>query len=84
MDVLFLFNLLDANPWITVALAMIGKFQIAGSFAIIFVYAGELMPTVVRGQAMGIGSFFGGVGMLISPYVNSLVRILNLNNVECV
>ena len=29
---------------------MIGKFQIACSFAVIYVYAGELMPTVVRSQ----------------------------------
>ncbi len=41
---------LDADPWWTVSLAMIGKFQIAASFAVIYVYAGELMPTVVRSQ----------------------------------
>ena len=41
---------LDADPWWTVGLAMIGKFQIACSFAVIYVYAGELMPTVVRSQ----------------------------------
>jgi hypothetical protein len=29
---------------------MVGKFQIAASFAVIYVYAGELMPTVVRSQ----------------------------------
>ena len=40
----------DADPWWTVGLAMIGKFQIAASFAVIYVYAGELMPTVVRSQ----------------------------------
>ena len=43
-------NHLDADPWWTVSLAMIGKFQIAASFAVIYVYAGELMPTVVRSQ----------------------------------
>ena len=40
----------DADPWWTVGLAMIGKFNIALSFAVIYVYAGELMPTVVRSQ----------------------------------
>ena len=63
----------DANPWITVTLAMIGKFQIAASFAVIYVYAGELMPTVVRSEAMGISSFVAGIGLLIFPYINSLV-----------
>jgi len=62
----------DADPWWTVGLAMIGKFQIAASFAVIYVYAGELMPTVVRSQAMGISSFVAGIGLLIFPYINSL------------
>ena len=65
---------LGASPWITVSLAMIGKFQIAASFAVIYVYAGELMPTVVRSEAMGISSFVAGIGLLIFPYINSLVR----------
>ena len=54
---------------------MIGKFQIAASFAVIYVYAGELMPTVVRSEAMGISSFVAGIGLLIFPYINSLVCI---------
>jgi len=62
----------DADPWWTVGLAMIGKFQIACSFAVIYIYAGELMPTVVRSQAMGISSFVAGIGLLIFPYINSL------------
>ena len=48
----FLFE--DADPWWTVGLAMIGKFNIALSFAVIYVYAGELMPTVVRSQVSDI------------------------------
>ncbi|XP_023337932.1 organic cation transporter protein isoform X1 [Eurytemora carolleeae] len=63
---------IDADPWWTVCLAMVGKFQIAASFAVIYVYAGELMPTVVRSQAMGISSFVAGIGLLLFPYINSL------------
>ncbi len=50
VDNLLLLNVPDADPWWTVCLAMVGKFQIAASFAVIYVYAGELMPTVVRSQ----------------------------------
>ena len=50
------------------------SFQIAASFAVIYVYAGELMPTVVRSEAMGISSFVAGLGLLMFPYVNALVR----------
>ena len=64
-----------ASPWITVTLAMIGKFQIAASFGVIYVYAGELMPTVVRSEAMGISSFVAGIGMLFFPYINALVSL---------
>ena len=46
---------------------------ISCSFAVIYVYAGELMPTVVRSQAMGISSFVAGLGLLAFPYINSLV-----------
>jgi hypothetical protein len=38
------------------------------------VYAGELMPTVVRSEAMGISSFVAGLGLLMFPYVNALVN----------
>ena len=55
---------------------MIGKFQIAASFAVIYVYAGELMPTVVRSEAMGISSFIAGIGLLLFPQINALVIII--------
>jgi hypothetical protein len=51
---LFLLYVPDADPWWTVCLAMVGKFQIAASFAVIYVYAGELMPTVVRSQVQEV------------------------------
>ena len=57
------------------SLAMVGKFMIAASFAVIYVYAGEMMPTVVRSEAMGISSFFSGFGLLIFPYLNALVSM---------
>ena len=63
-----------------VSLAMVGKFMIGVSFAVIYVYAGEMMPTVVRSEAMGISSFFSGFGLLIFPYLNALVRPSSLIN----
>ncbi|KAJ4428893.1 hypothetical protein ANN_25886 [Periplaneta americana] len=55
--------------WITVILAMVGKFGIAASFAVFYVFVGELLPTVVRSQAMGIASFIAGIGLLGFPYI---------------
>lgn len=61
---------------------MVGKFQIAASFAVIYVYAGELMPTVVRSESMGVSSFVSGIGLLIFPYINRLVRDLCTTQVD--
>ena len=61
---------------------MIGKFQIAASFAVIYVYAGELMPTVVRSEAMGISSFIAGIGLLLFPQINALVINYYLNSLQ--
>ncbi|XP_067006278.2 carcinine transporter [Anabrus simplex] len=55
--------------WVTVSLAMIGKFGIAASFAVFYVFVGELLPTVLRSQAMGIASFIAGIGLLAFPYI---------------
>ncbi|XP_076766736.1 organic cation transporter protein [Xylocopa sonorina] len=67
--------------WVTVSLAMIGKFGIAASFAVFYVFVGELLPTVLRSQAMGIASFIAGIGLLAFPYIIHLAvysRVLPL------
>ena len=58
-----------------VTLAMIGKFGIAGSFAVIYVFSGELLPTVIRSQAMAVASFFAGLGLLFFPQILALVSM---------
>ncbi|KAL6437757.1 hypothetical protein ACFW04_004254 [Cataglyphis niger] len=60
--------------WVTVSLAMIGKFGIAASFAVFYVFVGELLPTVLRSQAMGIASFIAGIGLLTFPYIVHLAE----------
>lgn len=67
--------------WVTVSLAMIGKFGIAASFAVFYVFVGELLPTVLRSQAMGVASFIAGIGLLGFPYIVHLAvysRVLPL------
>ncbi|XP_046415882.1 organic cation transporter 1-like [Neodiprion fabricii] len=67
--------------WVTVSLAMVGKFGIAASFAVFYVFVGELLPTVLRSQAMGIASFIAGIGLLTFPYIVHLAvysRVLPL------
>jgi hypothetical protein len=52
---------------------MIGKFFIAGSFAIIYNYTAELFPTVVRNTALGIGSMGARLSGALTPLITLLV-----------
>ncbi|KAK3097416.1 hypothetical protein FSP39_009441 [Pinctada imbricata] len=61
--------------WITVTLAMIGKLLVSLAFGVVYMYTGELFPTVVRGCVIGISSFGARLGSLITPYLYYLVRI---------
>ncbi|XP_068625342.1 organic cation transporter 1-like [Battus philenor] len=59
-------------PWVTVALAMCGKLCAAAAFAVFYVMVGELLPTVLRAQAIGLSSFITGLGLLACPYIAHL------------
>nr|XP_049701537.1 beta-alanine transporter [Helicoverpa armigera] len=59
----------ESWPWITVALSMFGRLFAASSFAVFYVLIGELLPTVLRAQAMGAASFIAGLGLLACPYI---------------
>ena len=61
--------------WLVILLAMVGKFCISASFAIIYVFSAELYPTVVRNIGVGSGSFFARVGGITAPYIAQLVRV---------
>ncbi|KAM9737184.1 solute carrier family 22 member 13-like [Menidia menidia] len=54
------------------ALAMIGKFGITASFAVIYVYTAEIFPTVVRQTGIGVSSMFARMGGVLAPVINML------------
>ena len=67
------FKHFSAHNWIMIALSMVGKFGISAAFGEIFIYTGELFPTVVRSVVMGICSFGARIGSSISPYMYQIV-----------
>ena len=56
--------------------AFIGKFGVAGTFGIVYIYACELFPTPVRGIGVGISSAAGRVGGIIAPLINTLHEVV--------
>nr|XP_044986394.1 solute carrier family 22 member 6 [Jaculus jaculus] len=52
------------------SLAVLGKGCLAASFNCIFLYTGELYPTVIRQTGLGMGSTIARVGSIISPLVS--------------
>lgn len=50
----------------------IGKFMIAGSFAIIYNYSAELFPTVIRNSAMGLGAMCARTSGALTPLITLL------------
>ncbi|KAJ8416545.1 hypothetical protein AAFF_G00358330 [Aldrovandia affinis] len=53
---------------ISTVLAMMGKFGITAAFAVVYISATELFPTVVRGMGVGVCSMASKIGSTVSPY----------------
>ncbi|XP_042192874.1 solute carrier family 22 member 5 isoform X2 [Callorhinchus milii] len=81
---LLLIQLVPANVYvITTALAMIGKFAITSAFIIIYIYAAELYPTVLRNMGVGACSTVSRIGAIISPYVFYLETVQQTQPIRC-
>lgn len=63
---------------VALALAMVGKFAIAGSFAVLYLYSAELFPTRIRNTAMGICSQASRIGGIIAPLALALLAQISI------
>lgn len=54
-------------------LSQFGKFIIGGAYALVYLYATELMPTLLRTYGLGTASMVGRVGSIIAPFIVDLV-----------
>lgn len=61
----------------TLIIFLISKTMISASFLIIYPFAGELYPTQVRGVGIGTSSYIGGMGLIVIPFINYLVCMMN-------
>ena len=56
-------------------LVLLGKFGVLAGTGVMFIYTGELSPTVIRSTAMSSCAMFSRVGSAVSPYLHELGEI---------
>ena len=54
-------------------MAMLGKMAISASFNMLYLYTGELMPTVVRSVGLGSCSMVARIAGMVAVYSSDLV-----------
>lgn len=62
--------------WLTTTLSFVGKLLLTTSFAIIWLYTNELLPTSARLSGVGFCNFFGRLGALVAPYIATLPTVV--------
>lgn len=61
------------NPTAQVSLASLGLAGMAISFPTIYLYTGEIFPTVVRNNGLGLCSVSTRIGSMIAPFIATMV-----------
>ena len=57
----------------SIIVALVGRFFATGAYYVCLQYASELFPTSIRGAGLSACEVFGGVGLLLSPWIVYLV-----------
>ncbi|KAK3096862.1 hypothetical protein FSP39_004084 [Pinctada imbricata] len=72
---LFAMDVLGHKPmqWMIILFALMGKLFVSTAFGMIYVYTGEIFPTVVRQFTIGSCAVFARIGSLCSPYLYYMV-----------
>lgn len=60
------------HPAITLSLVLLGKFGILAGISVLYIFTGELSPTVIRNTALSYCASFSRVGSSVSPYLLQL------------
>lgn len=60
--------------WLHILLSLLSRFGISVLFAVLYVYTGELFPTVIRSIVMGTVSIGARTGSIISPYLYDVIE----------
>ncbi|KAH9525171.1 hypothetical protein Btru_000527 [Bulinus truncatus] len=66
-----------AYSWITLILSLFGKFGAAASYAVIYIYTAELLPTAIRNSGIGISSVMSRIGGILAPYIADIGNVVH-------
>ena len=69
-------NVLSEYTWLSLSLALAGRFANAATFSIIYIHTSEIYPTVLRSVGLSVCSFVCRLGTVVAPQLAVLVIIL--------
>ncbi|RWS23966.1 organic cation transporter protein-like protein, partial [Leptotrombidium deliense] len=78
------FSTNDDYVWMRVSCAMVGKFCVTASYAMIYVYSAELYPTVARNVGVGSSSMVARIGSIMAPFVKELSQYTHIGLVMAI
>lgn len=61
--------------WVATAFAMLGKFSVSSSNAVMPVFTAELYPTVIRNLGVGASNVSAGIALMLVPYLWNLSTV---------
>lgn len=67
------------KSYIASGLAMIVKYTVTIGYAVIFVYATELLPTKIRATGLGFCIFVGRAGSMAAPLIAEYSKNFNIH-----
>ncbi|XP_078490294.1 organic cation transporter protein-like [Ciona intestinalis] len=59
----------QVDVWASVACAMLGKLFTTVGYTVLYIFTGDLFPTMMRTQAYGACSFIARFGSILVPYI---------------
>lgn len=63
-----------SHDWPRIVLAAISLTAMSVTFPALYLYSGELLPTVARNGGMGAASMFARLGSMLAPFILTTVR----------
>ncbi|KAM8857142.1 solute carrier family 22 member 4-like [Synchiropus picturatus] len=63
---------MQSHPTVTLALVIVGKFGVVAGSGLLYLFTGELSPTVIRNTSMSSCAMFSRLGSAVSPYLLQL------------